>query len=85
MCSCCGRGKRADDFVEIPSDAYTSKGYFLDSVWRKGIPPRFRKKMWPFAIRNNLEVTRTLYDLLVGRLSKNDHVCSEWIIRGVGT
>ncbi len=77
MCTCCcSSAKKENDFTEIPSDAYTSKGYFLDSVWRKGIPPRFRKKIWPFAIRNNLEVTKTLYDILIGRLTRNDQVSS---------
>ena len=68
--SCCGRTSKEQDFIETPTDAYTSKGFFLDSVWRKGIPPRFRKKIWPFAIKNNLEITKTLYDILVGRINQ---------------
>ncbi len=76
LCSCCGTPKKKADFVEVPTDMYTSKGYFLDSVWRKGIPPRFRKKIWPFAIKNNLEITKTLYDILVERIANqaNDNV-----------
>eukprot|EP01022_Parablepharisma_sp_SALTPOND_P004529 TRINITY_DN120462_c2_g1_i1.p1 TRINITY_DN120462_c2_g1~~TRINITY_DN120462_c2_g1_i1.p1 ORF type:complete len:674 (-),score=78.24 TRINITY_DN120462_c2_g1_i1:3202-5223(-) len=73
MFSCCTKSKKEKDFDEILTDDYTSKGFFLDSVWRKGIPPRFRKKIWPFAIRNNLEITKALYDILVGRINRQDN------------
>ena len=61
---------------EVDLAAYTSKGLFLDIVWRKGIPPRFRKKIWPFAIRNNLELTKSLYDIIITRVTtrSNDNV-----------
>ena len=71
MFSCCSKGnKQGDDFVEIPSDNYSSKGFFLDSVWRKGIPARFRKKIWPFVIKNNLEISKSLYDILGERVKR---------------
>ena len=38
-----------------------SKGYLLDLLWRKGIPPKFRSKLWPFAIQNKLEISKKLY------------------------
>jgi hypothetical protein len=42
--------KKQDYYVDFTSDNHTSKGYFLDTLWRKGIPDRFRTKIWPFAI-----------------------------------
>jgi len=76
MFSCCGKPSKSNDVDEIVTDDYTSKGYFLDTVWRKGIPPRFRKKIWPFAIKNNLEITKALYDILLNRMNQsgNDNV-----------
>jgi hypothetical protein len=88
--SCCAKPKAQEgEFVEISADVYTSKGLFLDSVWRKGIPARFRKKIWPFAIRNNLDITKSLFEILVQRLQRqeNDNVC-DWtvlIALGAGT
>lgn len=72
---CCCNSKK-ENFEEFSNDTYTSKGLFLDIVWRKGIPPRFRKKIWPFAVKNNLEITKPLYNILAERIGKeeNDNV-----------
>ena len=70
------KSNKKGGFEELNGDNYTSKGLFLDIVWHKGIPPRFRKTIWPFAVRNNLEITKSLYDILVERIIKetNDQV-----------
>jgi len=30
-------------------------------VWKKGIPGRIRKKIWPIAIKNDLKITNNLF------------------------
>ena len=35
----------------------------LDSIWKKGIPNRFRETLWPFTIQNKLEISKVLYKI----------------------
>ena len=46
-----------EKIFEFPS----SKGYLLEDLWRRGIPNKFRRKLWPFAIQNKLEISKQLY------------------------
>ena len=32
------------------------------SVWKVGIPPKLRKKVWPMALKNDLGITKKLYE-----------------------
>jgi len=32
------------------------------SVWKVGVPPKLRKKVWPMALRNDLGITKKLYE-----------------------
>jgi len=41
------------------------ESFHLDSIWRKGVPSRFRRKMWPFIVQNKLELTKNLYRLIL--------------------
>jgi hypothetical protein len=40
-----------------------SKGFLLEQLWRRGIPSKFRQKLWPFVIQNKLELTKKLYKI----------------------
>jgi hypothetical protein len=33
----------------------------LESLWRQGIPPKIRQKLWPFIVQNKLCLTKKLY------------------------
>ena len=37
----------------------------LEQLWRRGIPPKFRQKLWPFVIQNKLEITKKLYKIYI--------------------
>jgi len=35
----------------------------LETLWRRGIPPKFRQKLWPFIVSNKLCLTKKLYTM----------------------
>lgn len=51
---CCFKNRHNSDTDTLSNESYielnNAKGYFLEQVWRQGIPPKFRKKIWPFVI-----------------------------------
>jgi cytohesin/brefeldin A-inhibited guanine nucleotide-exchange protein len=52
-----------DDYKEMCKN----KSLLLVSVWRKGIPDWLRKTLWPITIGNRLEVTQSLYEILLSQ------------------
>jgi len=44
-----------------------NKSLLLVSVWRKGVPDWLRKTLWPITIGNRLEMTQTLYEILLSQ------------------
>ena len=49
------------DLDTFTSQKFTNQGYFLDTVWRMGIPDQFRGALWAFTIPDNFAVTEELY------------------------
>eukprot|EP00742_Colponemidia_sp_Colp-10_P003614 GILJ01003848.1.p1 GENE.GILJ01003848.1~~GILJ01003848.1.p1 ORF type:complete len:996 (-),score=129.78 GILJ01003848.1:642-3572(-) len=39
-----------------------NKSPFLVELWKQGIPPSIRTRLWPIAVGNPLQITRELYD-----------------------
>ncbi len=66
LCGCFSKKKAQPREKEQKLKQLSSKGFLLDTIWRMGIPPRFRKKVWPFTIKNSLEVIiQLLYNIII--------------------
>lgn len=48
----------------------SNKSLLLYQVWRLGIPDWLRKTIWPITVGNRLEITPTLYQLLLSAAEK---------------
>lgn len=57
----------ADSDEEAIKNMCKNKSLLLYQVWRLGIPDWLRKTIWPITIGNRLEITPTLYNILLSQ------------------
>ena len=68
---CCGGKKKQRHTSVVARAPDYRKTSILDWAWRQGMPCKFRRKLWPFSIRNQLEITKSLHEYLVQKAATN--------------